>query len=149
MRMPFSHHERQNTSEIKMTPMIDVIFLLLIFFVCTASFRAVEEILPARLLSPGGAESQAPVDPETLDLDEVVVRIEWASGRPCWRINERDYDRFDEVRAVLGSIARVKKDLPVILDINAAVPLENVIDAYDACRLVGLTKIEFAASENP
>ena len=32
-----------------MTPMIDVVFLLLIFFVWTASFQIVEQILPSEI----------------------------------------------------------------------------------------------------
>ena len=46
--------------EVKMTPMIDVIFLLLIFFVCTASFRAVEEVLPTNLSLPGAIGAESP-----------------------------------------------------------------------------------------
>ena len=133
--------------EVRMTPMIDVIFLLLIFFVCTASFRAVEQVLPTNLLLPGAIGSEAPIDPEVADLDEIVVKILWADGRPRWRINEKDHDRLDDVGAVLASVARVKNDLPVILDVDGAVPLENVIDAYDLCRRIGLMKIQFAASE--
>ena len=42
MKIPRSHHEQ---NDVAMTPMIDVVFLLMIFFVCTASFEIVEEIL--------------------------------------------------------------------------------------------------------
>ena len=42
-RSPFA---RRDSLEIKMTPMIDVVFLLLIFFVWTASFQVVEYLLP-------------------------------------------------------------------------------------------------------
>ena len=45
-----------------MTPMIDVIFLLLIFFVCTASFQAPEQILPTNLRLPGSLDNLPPPD---------------------------------------------------------------------------------------
>ena len=81
------------------------------------------------------------------DLDEIVVKILWTDDRAHWRINDEDYSRLADVRAVLPSVARVKNDLPVILDVDGSVPLENVIDVYDLCRRIGLVKIQFAASE--
>ncbi len=130
-----------------MTPMIDVIFLLLIFFVCTASFQALEEILPTNLSLPGAIAADVPVDPELEDLDEIVVKILWRKGRASWQINRRDYVRLDRVRAVLRAAAQIKVDLPVILDPAPDVPLEAVIDVYDLCRQIGLEKVQFAASD--
>jgi len=129
-----------------MTPMIDVIFLLLIFFICTASFQPPEEILPTRLSLPGDIESDLPIDPEVLDLDQIVVKVLWRAGRAQWQINQVDYDRLAQVRAVLGEVKKVKVDLPVILDVDPPVPMENVIDVYDLCRGVGLERVQFAAS---
>jgi len=102
MRRPTCHRDDRGRLDVKMTPMIDVIFLLLIFFVCTASFdpRAREEILPTRLSLPGTIESDLPIDPEMLDLEEIVVKVLWRDGRARWQINNRDYDRLGEVRPV-------------------------------------------------
>lgn len=130
-----------------MTPMIDVIFQLMIFFVCTASFQAAEEILPTSLTLPGAVGTGAPAEPELEDLDEIVVKVFWTDGRVRWQINQRDYGRLEQVRAVLVAIARrVKPDVPVILDVDGRVPMEHVIDVYDLCRQAGLEKIRFAAS---
>jgi biopolymer transport protein ExbD len=129
-----------------MTPMIDVIFLLLIFFVCTASFQAAEEVLPTNLSLPGSVDSDVEIDDEWEDLDKVVVKILWRADRVAWQINERDYTSLAEVRAVLEAIARMKMELPVILDVDASVPLEDVIDVHDVCRQIGLMRIQFAVS---
>ena len=40
----------------------------------------------------------------------------------------------------------VAGELPVILDVDGEVPLEDVIDVYDLCRRIGLDRIQFAAS---
>ena len=147
MRRPTYDQNERGRLEVKMTPMIDVIFLLLIFFVCTASFQPPEEILPTRLSLPGAVESdQQPVDPELLDLEEIVVEILRRHGRAEWRINQRQYNRLAEVRDVLTAVARVQIDLPVILDVEPAVPMEDVIDVYDLCRKIGLERVQFAAS---
>ena len=47
MRASTAHRDRNPT--VQMTPMIDVVFQLLIFFICTASFAAVEELLSLSL----------------------------------------------------------------------------------------------------
>ncbi|MBN2473059.1 MAG: biopolymer transporter ExbD [Pirellulales bacterium] len=146
MRPPPYHHKQRERLDVTMTPMIDVIFLLLIFFVCTASFQPPEEILPTRLSLPGAIDSDVPIDPDVIDLGEIVVRVLWREGRAQWLINEVNYTQLAEIRAVLLSVKRVKTDLPVILDVEPAVPMEDVIDVYDLCRAIGLETVRFAAS---
>ncbi len=146
MRRPSYHRNDRGRLDVKMTPMIDVIFLLLIFFVCTASFQPPEEILPTRLSMPGVVESAVEIDPELLDLDEIVVKVLWREGRAHWQINGRDYDSLETVGEVLTAASSVQSDLPVILDIEPFVPMEDVIDLYDICRAIGLEQVRFAAS---
>lgn len=129
-----------------MTPMIDVIFQLIIFFICTSSFQPPEEVLPANLSFPGAVGVEATVDPMLEDLDEIVVKLLWGQQGIAWEINKRQYASLLEVRAVLDAVAKVKPDLPVILDVAPPVPLENVIDVYDLCRHLRLQKVQFAAS---
>jgi len=130
-----------------MTPMIDVIFQLLIFFVCTASFRPPEQILPTRFSLPGSISSETPIKPEEIvDLDEIVVKILWRDARPSWEINNRVYGQLADVRKLLAAISQMQGDLPVILDVAPETPMEDVIDVYDLCRQVGLQRIQFAAS---
>ncbi len=146
MRSPTSR-QRGSRLDLPMTPMIDVVFLLIIFFLCTASFQATEEVLPTSLSLPGSVDAKVKAEPELEDLDEVVVKLSWEDGRPRWEINNRAYGRLEEVGGVLGAIVRrVQEDLPVILDVEGRVPMENVIDLYDLCRRVGLERIRFAAS---
>ena len=145
MRRPTYHGNDRGRLDVKMTPMIDVIFLLLIFFVCTASFRPPEEVLPTRLSLPGAIDSDVELDPEMLDLDEIVVKVLWREGRARWQINNRDYRRLGDVQAVLVAASRVQADLPVVLDVEPSVPMEDVIDVYDLCRDIGLKRVQFAA----
>jgi biopolymer transport protein ExbD len=146
MRRPPYHRDGRGRLDVKMTPMIDVIFLLLIFFVCTASFQPPEQTLPANLALPGSATDAAPIDPEWEDLEEIVVKVFWRGGQPGWQINQRDLPDLAEVRAVLKAAAAVQIDLPVILDVQGQVPVEHAIDVWDACRQIGLERIQFAAS---
>jgi biopolymer transport protein ExbD len=150
MRRPPCHLDQRGRLDVKMTPMIDVIFLLLIFFVCTASFHPPEQILPTRLSLPGSIETQLPPDPDVVDLEKIVIKLLWRNAggvwRAEWQINEEDYDQLSEVREVLLGIRAIQSDLPVILDVEPDVPMDDVIDLYDLCLEVGLQRVQFAAS---
>lgn len=132
--------------DVKMTPMIDIVFLLLIFFLCTASFQIVEKVLPTPLSTSGSSEVVQEMDPDLVELEEVVVRLQWNNGEPSWMINDRVYQSLTDVRQTLAALADLQADLPVILDVAGQAPLGAVVDLYDICRLVGFDKVQFAAS---
>jgi biopolymer transport protein ExbD len=144
MRIP-THHDRQH-QELAMTPMIDVVFLLLIFFVCTASFQIAEQILPSSILASGS--TQAPL-PEPVDppLEQIVVRTRMIAGQPAWTINEVEQTALAGVGRVLRAVHEIDPNTPVILHNQPDVPLGSVIDVYDLARVVGFDKVQFAVSE--
>ena len=130
--------------EIKMmTPMIDIIFLLLVFFVCTANFAPPEEILPMDATLPGSAPAEMML-PDPVDIDVVLIQISF-EREPYWLINEANHcSTLYEVRNVLRLLCDLRADIPVIIASADNVPTENVIDVYDVCRLTGLSRIQFA-----
>ena len=89
MRRPSIYTQRQQGVDVKMTPMIDVVFLLLVFFVWTASFQVVEHLLPSSVSTPSTAGTAQVNDPppEEFDFDQVVVRVLWRGDHPAWTIN--------------------------------------------------------------
>jgi biopolymer transport protein ExbD len=150
MHRPSVYHLRRGDVDIKMTPMIDVVFLLLVFFLWTASFHIVEQVLPSSVSAQQGSDpvlSDQPPPPQD-DFDDVVVRITWTGNGPAWRVNGQPLDSLAAVRATLRSIVRIKSDAPVILHPDSQVPLGHVIDIYDITRLEGFDAVQFAASES-
>ncbi|MHB8898976.1 MAG: ExbD/TolR family protein [Thermoguttaceae bacterium] len=146
MRIPSRHGNDRQSMEIPMTPMIDVIFQLMIFFLSTSSFRAPEEVLPTNMSLPGSSGGPVAQNPLHEDLDEIVVKVTWREGGPRWEINGREHVQLGQVEEVLSAVARFQADLPVRLDVEGVVPMENVIDVYDLCRRIGLERIQFAAA---
>ncbi len=147
MRLPPAHADRRRT-DVTMTPMIDVVFLLLIFFVCTASFQMAEETLPTSLLAIGNAApTEEPLD-EPLP-DEIIVKLRLSAGRPTWLVNDRSFDTLPHVEQVLRSVFEIDAAVPVILDTGGEVPLGRMIDLYDLCRRIGFEEIQFAATITP
>ncbi|MEN1679345.1 MAG: biopolymer transporter ExbD [Planctomycetota bacterium] len=128
-----------------MTPMIDVVFLLLIFFVCTASLQKLERPLPADLVLSGAGDLKAEVEPPP-ELDEVVVRGARRVAATEWTVNDSPCASMDRVREVLAALASIDPGLPVIVDADGPTPLGEVIAAYDAARSAGFATVRFAAS---
>jgi biopolymer transport protein ExbD len=88
MRRMSTYRQQRRDLDVKMTPMIDVVFLLLVFFLWTASFRITEQVLPSHVSASPAAQpaaSQAPLPEE--DFDEVVIRVLWSDGSPSWEVN--------------------------------------------------------------
>ena len=135
--------QRTKPVELKMTPMIDVIFLLLVFFVCTANLDPTEEILPMDTTLPGNVEVDV-VHLDPVDLDAVLIQITF-DQEPHWQIEGNQCSTLREVQGILRLVRDVKADIPVIIESADNVPMANVIDVYDICRRVGLSQIQFAA----
>ncbi|MEX2168945.1 MAG: biopolymer transporter ExbD [Pirellulales bacterium] len=136
--------QRESTSDVNMTPMIDVIFLLMIFFVCTASFQIAEELLPTNLLVQG-TSTEAPTA-ENPPLEQIVVRGQRAVQSTVWQVNDGVAVSQDQIQPLLRALAGIDRSLPVVLDVDGNVPLGEMIEVYDLCRAVGLDKVQFAAS---
>lgn len=133
-----------------MTPMIDVVFQLLIFFICTASFQQLEELLPTHMLTQGTSKAEIQPKEEPERHEPIIVNLGLADGRVTWAIAGRQLAGIDEVRQVLAALGgepALRAQLPVILDVAPDVPLGDVIDVYDLCLAIRFEKIKFAASK--
>ena len=126
-----------------MTPMIDVIFLLLVFFVCTANFMPPEELLPMDTTLPGSVDAATAL-PDPVHIDTVLIQILFDPA-PRWQIEGNHCQTLHEVHNILRLLSEVKPDIPVIIESTDNVPMENIIDVYDVCRQVGLSRIQFSA----
>ncbi len=149
MRLPDSNARRGRELEIKLTPMIDVVFLLLVFFIWNARLQKLEYVLPSQLsTATGNQETEAVEPPPEADFDDVVVRIRWLNQQPSWSINDNPVASLDQLQQRLMTIQRIKTDAPVILHPDRQVPLGHVIDVYDRSRSAGFERIQFAASQS-
>jgi biopolymer transport protein ExbD len=130
-----------------MTPMIDVVFLLLVFFVWTASFQIVEQVLPSEMSSQVGTDP-VDVEPEPeKDFDDIVVKVAWDGNTPSWSINDSQIPNIETVQEKLKAISAINGQTTVILHPQPVVPVEFVIQSYDAAKLSGFEKVSFAVNQ--
>jgi len=127
-----------------MTPMIDIVFLLLVFFVCVASDQVVEMTLPTELAA-GSVEAKL-AEPQETWTTEIRLRLFVTPERPTASIemNGRTFNDYDQFQQTLSALADVSRDSPVILDIADEVELRDVVSIYDACRASEFESIHFA-----
>jgi biopolymer transport protein ExbD len=149
MRRASIFHQPGRSLELKLTPLIDVVFLLLIFFVWTASFRIAEYVLPGSVSEAD--ESAVGTDPErppppAADFADVVLRVLWQDGQPAWRINDEPIARLADIQSRLARIFEANQEAPVVIYPDGDVPLGHVIDLYDIARIVGFGQVQFAAA---
>ena len=146
MRTPNYNTRSPDRQDVTMTPMIDVVFLLLIFFICTASFQIVEQNLPSRVQLDFPPGTDLVESTESLeDIDPVIVNIGWQDRMPSWSLNGRRCPGFAGLEKKLTALSSIDSAVPLILDIAPEVPLGDAINTYDLGRRVGFSEIQFAA----
>jgi biopolymer transport protein ExbD len=124
-----------------------VVFLLLVFFVWTASFQTVEQILPSQMSSQLGNQPTDPIDPPPeADFENLVIRIHWDGQQPEWEINDQPVADLAELKNRLTAVSQIKADAPLILHPDRNVPLGIVIEAYDVAKQSGFDKLSFAVN---
>ena len=140
--MRFRRAER-DSPEINLTPLIDVVFLLLIFFMVSTTFEWRTELgieLPEASAQASDREEQA-----------IAVIIDAAGEVHVQGRLLGDPDTGSLARA-LSSAARGLGSPPVIVSADALTPHQSVVTVMDAARRAGLYKLTFTArhaSESP
>ncbi len=124
--------------DINLTPLLDVVFLLLIFFMVSTTFKD-ESRLRVQLPQAQGE------DVPTKEPERILVQID-RSG--AFFVDEQavvDRDPRTLVRALNGALGG-RNPLPVLIQADAQTPHQAVMTAMDAAAELGLTRIAFGAT---
>lgn len=151
MRIPSHHQQRSRAENESMTPMIDVVFLLLVFFVCASIGQKPESLLPAELTS-GQTDAQIelpPQEPQEPPPPEVRIRLQRSdtSGQLTIALNEGTVSGAAELTQRLQRLAELDPRSRVILDIEDSVSVQQFIGIYDLCQVLAFESISFAVRQ--
>ena len=139
-----------NPMSAAMTPMIDVVFLLLVFFLCTSSFEEPEQNLAASLVVATQSPGAGPGQDTPPELEDVKIVGQSQSGATVWTVNEgRQTSDLAELTTLLRQLAAIDRALPVTIDAGPTVPMRDVVGAYDAARAAGFGRVLLAADALP
>src|SRR6185369_17701256 len=142
--------ESDNPVEINVTAMVDVIFCLCIFFMCSFHFKQLEGKIDTWLPKDRGVFQG---QPEKVILEEIRVFMKWdpANGRTIRKVGNRgevntDEDLMNIVIQMTNDYKKAgKSEFPVLIDATPDVPWQDVIHVMDMCKKEKLERIEFAA----
>lgn len=123
----------ESKSEINLTPMLDVVFIMLIFFIVTASF-----------VKETGIDVNRP-DAQTAEVDEKAnILVAISAANEIW-INRRRIDP----RAVRANIERLHAENPegaVIIQADKLAYTETLVGVMDSARQAGVFNVSIAAT---
>lgn len=129
---------RRDELELNLTPLIDVVFLLLIFFMVSTTFERETEITIDLPEASG----------EEIKTEERVVEISIdAKGRYFVNTDEVINTQLETLKRAIQSAAGDDKEPQVILSADRMTPHQAVIRAMDASRQLGFVHITFATSK--
>lgn len=129
--MNFKRQSKESV-EVNLTPLIDVVFLLLIFFMVSTTFTK-ENHLSIDL--PEASAEQQPVATNRL---EIIIT---ASG--SYSINDKSLvnNQLDTLKRGLVKAANGEQGLPVTITADANTPHQAVVRAMDAAGQTGFVNL--------
>jgi len=125
----FTRRNRRRRSLVSLTPLIDVVFILLVFFMLVSSFadwRTIALDAPARAGSGGGVRGAA------------LLRLHAGGGLD---LNGRPVDRAG-LEAALRELARGGRPPRVLVQPGPGVPLQRAVGVLDAATAAGASEVK-------
>ena len=125
--------------ELNLTPLIDVVFLLLIFFMVSTTFQKESEI---SLQLPRASQAPPEAMPERIEL---VIS---AAGR--YYINDRELVQSDleTLQNALHQVSGGEREIPLTIRADAQTPHQAVVTAMDAAARLGMMRMSIATSRS-
>jgi biopolymer transport protein ExbD len=139
--------KKRPEEEMDMTPMVDVTFLLLIFFMVTAAFSLQKAINMPRQQTD--APSTSVVEEETEDLDMVEVQVDEFGSflvmAPDW---ERETPgKQNLITALKEALAGNTSGMRLVVKVHELAKLHSLVDAMDAGTIAGYAELEVTQVE--
>ena len=132
MRKNLFQNVEEEEAEINITPMLDVVFIMLIFFIVTASF-----------VKESGLEVNRPDAPTAVKKENANILVAIGASNEIW-INRRRIDP----RAVRANIERMHAENPegaVIIQADKKAFTETLVLVMDSARQAGVFNVSIAA----
>jgi biopolymer transport protein ExbD len=125
---------QEEESEINLTPMLDVVFIMLIFFIVTASF-----------IKEAGIDVNRPDAATAFKQEDAAILIAISGNDEIW-IDRREVDP----RAVRGNIERLHAENPkgsIVIQADEESTNEMLVIVMEAAKHAGVSNIAIASEE--
>ena len=130
-----SSHIEEDTN-INLTPLIDVVFLLLIFFMVSTTFDTTSQL---KINLPEASEQQTAMPPQKLNL------LIDAKGNFFINSRELTNNKSATLKAALER-TMAGSQLPIVIQSDADSPVQSLVTAMDVVGQLGLTQVSIATT---
>ena len=130
--------KRDNDLDLNITPLIDVVFLLLIFFMVSTTFQRESEITIELPESSGDA----------VEKEKTVIEVS-VDSQGSYFVNKRRLKNTD-IKTLKKAISVTRgdnKEPKLIISADKMTPHQSVIKVMDAARQLGLVNLTFATKQ--
>jgi len=134
--MNFHGHNPEEDVNINLTPLIDVVFLLLIFFMVSTTFDTTSQL---KIKLPEASQSQVAQAPHKINL------LIDAKGNFYVNSLELTNSKSATLKAALERIMADGK-LPIVIQSDAASPVQSLVTAMDVIGQLGLPQVSIATT---
>lgn len=131
--MKFNRNRRSPELQISSAGMIDIVFLLLIFFLVNSSFRPVERQIESELTDPAARSTSL--------LEPLIIRLQEGDGRFEFQVGGHQFPDRAQLRAWLE--AWPDREQRVLVVGPSAAPVELSISTLNDLRLLGFKSISY------
>jgi len=135
----------ENPVAINVVPMVDVIFCLCVFFMCSMKFKQLEGKFDSWLPKNKGNSGVA------AEIAETRIALFWDQEKQVThrQFGHRTVESDAELESLIKSahddfVLKNKPEAPVIIDGDARVPWKDVIDIVNIAKRLKIDNIEFA-----
>lgn len=128
--------------EFQIAPMVDVLLVLLIFFMCITSAEVLK--VDKAITLPVSPHAKAR-DPE-MARHEIAVNLRWDGKQSLLLVDDREYPNISDLIPYLKERKAADKDLRVVLRGDAKLPAIEIQKVMNLVGEGGIADISFAAS---
>ncbi|MGJ0484929.1 MAG: ExbD/TolR family protein [Methylomicrobium sp.] len=137
------HRKKRRKIDITLISMIDVLFVLLLFFMVSTTFNRQTQVR-IKLPEASGSEAEAPPRSITLVIDaDGLYYVKGGDGMLHQLIDQKPETLLRELQKMAASGA----DIPFIISADGKTPHQAVISALDVAGRAGFTHITFEAQQ--
>lgn len=135
--MKFRSRREPATVAFQIAPMVDILLVLLCFFVITWSMARKENELDVRVPAASAGQESNPV------VNQTVLNVK-ADGTVVW---DRKTISKAALQEKLKSLASLYPDYAIILRGDVKTDYEHIVQVLDTCRMAGIWNVAFATSK--
>lgn len=132
--------------EFQIAPMVDVVFMLIIFFMLSAAVKSTEFEMGMTLPGTGTPQKGTPLTPIELAIKEdgTVLYNDLEVGKPEDTKMEELQTRLEKAVKLFGGPTGDQQ--PVIIAPKPSVPHSRIVDVMNVCAAAKVTSLSFAGS---